>query len=143
MLGGGAPVEIGGGQLRHDGGVVVGGGDRHCGGGGRGGGGADAQGLPSHVQVVLRRLHPQDVRDDVVDLHVADQASEEQLLHRGGNECFQRQKPQRQASHTIGCSRCGGVGSSADQHLNKLTLYSLLKVVHLTSAAEVGIVCNM
>ena len=54
------------------------------------------QALAGHLQVVLGRLHAQDVRDDAVDLHAADEAREEQLLHGVGAEGLEGREAQHQ-----------------------------------------------
>lgn len=62
------------------------------------GGGGDEGGSNrgQRLAVVVGGVHFEDVRDDAVDLHVADEAGEEELLGDGGADQTQGGKPQEQ-----------------------------------------------
>lgn len=69
------------------------------------------------LAVVVGGLHLEDVGDDAVDLHVPDEAGEEQLLCDGGADQPEGRETQQQlgqpGGETKGCS--GGLKMCADQ----------------------------
>lgn len=92
--------------------------DKRRGGRGSGVGGRGLSDPRRRLAVVVGGLHLEDVGDDAVDLHVADEAGEEQLLGDGGADQPEGRETQQQLGQPDrqrkGC-RVGGLKMCTDE----------------------------